>query len=354
MRKNHFLTFLFFLFALSACSSKILKAPGSDSVLRVDAYEEKVHVKKIDSSTIATTTPATETPVGQPVEKKESSTAQPSPQIKKDLKGKKAEPQTPAKVLSTKAHEPALEDGEGFVGRRPVMDPFRVGERATFSVSYFNVVAGTMDFEVLPFVEVNGRKAYHFQVALKSNTFFSRIYSVDDKAVTYVDYENMVPHSLQITLKETKQLAETRTFFDWKTNKANYWQKKVTSKGESSKELSWEIPNFSQNVVSVIFYIRNFAWREGKTYAVRVADEGKNTVYRSEVVRREKIETDAGTFNTVVIRPQVQVDGAFQPVGDILIWLTDDDRKIIVRIESKIKIGTLVAKLKSLDKGLGQ
>ena len=39
------------------------------------------------------------------------------------------------------------------------------------------------------------------------------------------------------------------------------------------------------------------------------------------------------------------------PVGEVLVWLTDDERKFVVRLETKIKIGTIVAKLKSLEKG---
>ncbi len=85
--------------------------------------------------------------------------------------------------------------------------------------------------------------------------------------------------------------------------------------------------------------------------AFRVADEGKNIVFTGEVLRREELSTKIGKLKTLVIKPTIEVDGAFKPVGDILIWLTDDDRKHVVRIESKIKIGTLVAKLKSIDKG---
>jgi hypothetical protein len=134
--------------------------------------------------------------------------------------------------------------------------------------------------------------------------------------------------------------------------KASYWQKKVTKeKGERSKKLDWDLLPYSQNVISAAYYMRVFKYELGKTLAFRVADEGKNIVFKGEVIRKEKLETDAGTFDTIVIKPTLMVDGIFSPVGEILMWLTDDDRKFLVRMESKIKIGTVVAKLKSLDKG---
>jgi hypothetical protein len=213
-------------------------------------------------------------------------------------------------------------------------------------------VAGTLELAVKPMVEVNGQKAYHFEVTAKSNSLFNRVYAVDDTAVTYMSYDTLIPLNLSITLKESKQLAETRTFIDWKTNKATYWQKKVTKeKGEQSKRKDWDVLPFSQNVISAVYYMRTFTYETGKSYAFRVADEGKNIVFKGEIVRKEKLKTDIGELDTIVLKPKLTVDGAFAPVGDILMWMTDDDRKFIVRIESKIKIGTLVAKLKSIDKG---
>ena len=82
----------------------------------------------------------------------------------------------------------------------------------------------------------------------------------------------------------------------------------------------------------------------------RVADSGKNLTFRGEVLRKEKLVTDAGTFNTVVVQPKFELEGTFKQVGDIFIWLTDDERKFPIRIDAKIKIGTLVLKLKKLKK----
>ena len=41
----------------------------------------------------------------------------------------------------------------------------------------------------------------------------------------------------------------------------------------------------------------------------------------------------------------------FKPVGDIFFWLTDDEQKLIVKIEAKIKIGTLVLEADEVHRG---
>lgn len=321
------------LVLLPACASRVLLYDKAEEVLKNEEYDKKMQVKIAEPPAPE----VKEAPVAAPEKKTKK---------KKDLKkGMKS-------VKKPGPRQPDIEDSVGFEGRRPIKDPFRPGEKVSLNLSYFNIVAGTLDIAIKPMVEVNGERAYHFEVAAKSNSFFNHIYGVDDTAVTYLSYDEMTPLNLQITIKESKQLAEARTFFDWKTLKANYWQKRVTKEhGEESKKLDWDIQAFSQNVISAAYYLRVFDYSVGKKLAFRVADEGKNIVFTGEVIRKEKLQTEIGELDTVVMKPNIMVDGVFTPVGDILVWLTDDDRKFIVRIETKIKIGTIVAKLKSLEKG---
>ena len=86
-------------------------------------------------------------------------------------------------------------------GRRPLVDPFIVGERTALDVTYFNMKVGQFIMEVRPFVKINGSKFYHFVLTLKSKGFFSYFYSVDDFAETYMDYETMTPYKLNIHMK---------------------------------------------------------------------------------------------------------------------------------------------------------
>jgi len=317
------------------CASKVLEYAKSDEKLRTEEYDKQVHVKDV-----APTMPSGPVPEVKPDE----------PGSKKKKKKKKISKKEAAKKIGP--HEPALEDKEGFIGRRPIKDPFRVGEVTALNLSYFNVVAGEMDIMVKPMVEVNGEKSYQFEVHAFSNSFFNHIYGVDDTATTYLNYDTMTPANLQISIKESKQLAEARTFFDWKNLKASYWQKKITKEhGEEEKKLEWAIKEYSQNVISAAYYLRTFQFEVGKKLAFRVADEGKNIEFTGEVLRKEKLQTDIGELNTVVMKPHIVVDGVFTPIGDVLLWLTDDDRHFLVRLETKIKIGTIVAKLKSLEKG---
>ncbi len=253
--------------------------------------------------------------------------------------------------LAAIKHEPEIEESEGFIGRRPVVDPFRVGEAVTLELSYFGVVAGDMTLEVRPFKQVNGRRAYHFAGLVRSTSVFAMFYAVDDWVETFVDYQDMIPFNYSLHVKESKQLREVRSYFDWKKLRGFVWDKKVSKeKGIEEKNYEWDILPYSHNVFSAPFYLRAFNLEPGKKIQFRVGHEGKNILVTADVLRRDRLSTEVGELDTIVVRPKIEIDGVFKPVGDILFWLTDDDRKFLVRIESKIKIGKIVGQVKRLTR----
>lgn len=245
--------------------------------------------------------------------------------------------------------QPEFEDSEGFNGRRPVVDPVAVGEEVVLALSYFGVEAGKFTLKVEPMVQINGKKAYHFKYIVKSSPLFRWVYQVNDVAETFVDYETLLPYSYEIHVNESKQVRETRSYFNHKKQKATMWDKKQKkSEAVEEKKIVWDLKEYSQNVFSVASYLRTFTLQVGKKLQVNVGHEGKNILMTAEVLRKEKVFTKAGAFDTFVVKPTFDVDGKFKPTGENFLWLTADDRKFIVRLESKIKIGSIVGEAEKI------
>ncbi len=371
-------TVIYGLVLLAGCSSSLLKYNKSeDGLSKNDEFDKQVKISTensaptggfSESASVKVSEPeaepvakATPSPVEQqfvgPTNRGKSA---PKPVVilkkkKVKVKGKFVEKVVKEVVMSpedSKVHEPGVENSEGFIGRRPVKDPFRVGEKVTHSVNYFRVKAGELTIETKPFAYVNGKKSYRFLLTIRSSSVFSSFYAVEDSTEILMDYDTLVPSVYTMHVKESGQLKEAKAFFDPAASVAKYWEHKYTKKnGDEEKKFEWGILPFSQNVFSAPFYIRAFTLRLNHEYAFRVADNKENLIFRGKVIRKEKLETAAGTFDSLVIQPQMELQGVFKPVGDIFIWLSDDDRKYILRIESKIKIGTLVSEVTSIEPG---
>lgn len=354
-------------FLLLSCSSAPLKYEKTKE-LEVNAeFDKAVKVEEVSATdgTPAKTTKKDDVPMAVPkatpselerslTPEKSAEAPAPTPapkaakkSIAKNKKGKKVEePAAPTR------RQPEIEDDIGFQGRRPIKEPFRVGEVVTHDVSYLTFTAGTLKMKLEPMVNVNGRKAYNFVTEIKTYPGYSRIYSVDDRAETFVDYETLVPRTFAVHVKESGQLKEARMLFDDKTSRATFWEKKVTEKsGAEEKKQEWDILPYSQNVFSAVFYMRNFQWEPGKEIAFRVADDEQNLIFKGKCLRRETIDTELGEKQALVIKPEIMLKGKFKPVGDIYIWLSDDEFKYPLRIEAKIKIGSLVSEVTSIVPG---
>lgn len=352
------------LLFLASCASDFLKYEKSEELKDIKEFEHQVKIEapelptendknQVASSVPSPVAPNHETSVVKPtvstvVETKLKTT--PQKKNKKEVIKKSDIKENP---VASSHHEPELEGQSGFLLRRPMKDPFRVGEKIVHEVSYFSTTAGTLTMSVKPFAQVNDRRSYHFNIAIKTTSLFDMFHSVDDYVSTLVDFETFIPSVFTLHVKETNQLKEARFFYDQNKKQANYWEKKFTKEnGSEEKKLQWEAADYSQNVFSAIYYMRVFQWEVGKENAFRVTDAEENLVFRGKGIRKEKLSTDIGDFNTIVIKPEIELRGKFKPVGDIYIWLSDDDRKYILRIESKIKIGTLVSEVVQLEPGL--
>lgn len=339
------------LFAISisiGCASRFLQFENSEKVLENKEFDNAIQVKEIETPAPSPTPsagPTGEPASGQVVVPLPTPSPTPSAKLEKPKKKKKGAKGQP--VEDTLAlREPRLEDDEGFAGRRPLKDPFQVGEEVVLDISYFGVDAGELTMQVRPFVEVNGRRAYRFHSIAKTVSVFEMFYKVDDYAETLVDFETLRPISYALHVKESKLLRDARALHNWDQGRMYFWDKKITKEnGVEEKKQDWEMPPFSQNIFSSLWYLRVFKLAPGKKIKFRMSHENENLIITCEVLRREKLNTSQGVLPTLVIRPSAEKDGVAKNIGENLFWLTDDDQKLMVRMESKIKLGTIVGSL---------
>lgn len=282
------------------------------------------------------------------VEKKEN-VSKTSPPVKPEVKQSK---QTAAKPVNTPKTTEVSKTTVTETKTAQTQFPFSVGEEIVFSVSYIGVEAGKFTFEVKPFKVINNEKTFHFYVSATTSSVFSMFYSVKDYAESFWSVNLKRPFLMKIYGKESRYIREVQTSFDWKKMTARY-QAKILKIGKKldKEDKTWQLNSQkAQDMISGLYYLRTFDLKVGQTHHIRVAEKGKDIVVKAEVLRREDVSTKDGKVKALVVKPTFTVDGSWKQMGDILIWLTDDDKKLPVRFEAKIKIGTIKGRLHSLKR----
>ena len=99
------------------------------------------------------------------------------------------------------------------------------------------------------------------------------------------------------------------------------------------------MPEDALDEISFLYLVRTLPLEPGRTFRFeRYFEEDGNPV-ELEVLRRERVRVPAGRFETVVVRPTIRAGGLFGEEGRAEVYLTDDDRRVVVKIESRMKAG---------------
>ena len=106
--------------------------------------------------------------------------------------------------------------------------------------------------------------------------------------------------------------------------------------------------------IAFIYFLRQMELEVGKRYTLsRYFKEDGNPVV-IEVVRRERKKVDAGEFDCIVIQPLIQTSKFFSDGGEAEIYLSDDDRRLMVYMKSNLQgfPGALELYLKAYQPGV--
>lgn len=217
---------------------------------------------------------------------------------------------------------------------------FKEGEKLQYDIDYGFITAGVATMEIPRIKRISGRDAYHVKFEVNTVSGFDWLYKVRDRYETYIDVEGLFPWRFEQHIREGNYSRDFAAFFDQRKGKAK------TSGGE------YEIPPYVNDIVSALYYTRTMDFSEFKAEdKFHMQNFYKDKVYDFDVIYhgKETVEVPTGKFDCFVIEPLVKEGGLFKHEGDIIIWMTDDELKIPVKVRTKIIIGYVEAKLTNFE-----
>ena len=210
---------------------------------------------------------------------------------------------------------------------------FKADERITYAV-YYTVIglyinAGTAVFST-SLEKINDRPVYHVVGTGTTSSSYDWVYRVRDRYESYIDTATLQPLRFIRDVNEGGYKINQRYDFNKTTNIAS------TSKGD------YKVPACVQDVLSAIYYSRNIDFSKAKIddkipFSLFLDYEVFNMYIR--YLGKETIKTRYGTFSTIKFKPLLVKGTIFEGGENMTVWVTDDQNRIPVRIESPIVVG---------------
>ncbi len=238
---------------------------------------------------------------------------------------------------------------------------FSTPEKLVFSLEYGLITAGEATLSISKdtysdFLFNNGdsTSVYKIVSTAKSNSFFDVFYSVRDTIVSIWEKKRMLPLEFSKELSEGSYKQKRTHYYFHDKNLSLY--KKYDFKKKKYKDKMMKISEGTQDILSCFYLTRMQDFEQHllnkEPFYIRVTADGDNYIAKAVFMGKERVYSPL--YNKDVecykIRPILASNALFKNEGKIYLYLTADEQKIPVLLESEFLFGKFKAILRKVER----
>lgn len=148
--------------------------------------------------------------------------------------------------------------------------------------------------------------------------------------------------------EQGKRVRASEAVFDHEARKVT-WTERDPNQSQPPRTSALEFSEPIQDILTVIYFLRTQKLEVGKSFDVPVSDAGRVYRFAVAVVERKELNTVLGRVNAVRIDPALFGEDGVARRGSLSIWITEDSRRLPVRAQLKVDLGTFDIKLKRVS-----
>lgn len=347
-------TWLLAILVLSGCSSlkkkdfeKELNKPIEEAKVSANAEDEQL-LNKFEVHTVEEEVPKTE-PVAADVKKEKTPSTTPVKTTSKKVTTKTpVDPVAPVEIKKAlpKDYPPEVSklNDKGSKVWAKYKSNHPVDEKMYLDIHYLGMTVGKILVVNKGKKLINGKEVWHMHARFKSAPFYSNIYELDDTVDTYVTTEEFLSIRYSLIQRESKVSVDDLQLHD-RDQLKTFWfykQKKVDGKVKNKKVENF-IPHFSIDPFSVLFFYQGLPLVDKDVYEIPIINKGKMLLLTSIVEGREVLDTEVGKKKAIRVHATTQYTGETLKSGDLYFWFSDDEKRVLLKAQAKIKIGSVTA-----------
>lgn len=262
-----------------------------------------------------------------------------------------------ALALSAASSLPVLgqsnKQGNGSAPCSVANSVFQHGEEITY-VIYYNlspmwVAAGEVTFKVM-----DEGNAYHFQAIGRTYKQHDWYFKVRDTYESWVDKHTLLPTYSVRNISEGKYELLEKTAYDQGKRETTVWRDR--KKGNGEQKTQHKTTTCVHDVLSIMYHLRNIDFEQKGVGAVSpftIYIDKEEFPLRMKYAGKESRRKvyGIGHYRLMRFEPDLIAGEVFKGNAKMTVWVSDDQNKIPVYIESPLSVGSVKVVLKDF-KGL--
>lgn len=172
------------------------------------------------------------------------------------------------------------------------------------------------------------------------------LFPVHDRFESRFDPRTFCSLSIFKHSEEGSHKRETSIHFDYSGKKSTLDEKNLKT-GET-KHVESDLAGCTTDVITGFYYLQSLPLQLGEKYDFPISD-GKTTMIRATVEKREQIRVPAGSFPAVLVTAEA-TSGSLQSKGKVWVWYSEDASHTPVQMRVKLGWGTLLFRLQRIEK----
>ncbi len=222
--------------------------------------------------------------------------------------------------------------------------PFAPGEQLHYDVSWSGIKAAEATLQILPMTDLDGKPAWHFVMTAQTTALVAAIYPVHDRIDSWAEAD--MTHALRYIECNKKRFTTKNIsiLFDWKTN--------TSHSVKNEKKQIVELKPGAFDPLSIFYFFRMQELREGLKLSRPVADRKRCVQAIAHVRGRQTVHSGGQQWDTWLVEPDLsQIKNVFEkhPDARLQIWVTADERRLPVKLKSKVAVGSFTAELVKIE-----
>jgi hypothetical protein len=217
--------------------------------------------------------------------------------------------------------------------------PFPVGERLVYEARWGLLRLGWAEMQVVGMDTVRGAPALHVRFLLQGG---GSIYPIRNQMDSWIALSDTTSRRFVKDFNEKGN--KRRDAYEIFPDSGYYREDGVDSIAPTSAR--------PLDDAALFYFVRTLPLEPGRRYELNHYFMPDRNPVLLDVQKRDTLDIPAGSFPSIVVQPIIPGGrGILAESSNAQMWLTDDERRLIVQLKSRFPFGTITLRLDRVESG---